>query len=256
MTRSRTILFLLTLLGAVACERKLSDVSLPPPTTLPSGLIVQELAAGRGEPPLDGSYVAIHYEARVRTERAGDAPFDSTRGGEPFIVKLGTTPLIAGLTEGLRGMKEGGRRRLTIPPALGYGAIGKGAIPPGTTLDYDVELVAVFARSASGLQYRVMTAGAGEPPHDGQRVEIQHRAWLLETGRELSNWKDLQNPVEFVLGKAAALPGLEEALHSMRPGARWLLALPPKLAYGEHGVALILLPTNDVMMDVELLKVR
>jgi len=243
-------------LAASVCRRESPP---PPPVTLASGLIVQALLDGQGEPAADGRYVALHYDARIAAvdgQPRTDRPYDSTRSGEPFVAKLGRTQLLPGFAEGVTGMREGGRRRITIPPSLAYGAIGKGDVPPNATLEYDVELVDVFEVKPSGLHFRVVADGEGEPPRPNDHVVVNHRLWLLETGRELASSKMAGKPLEFVLGKGQALPGLEEALLQMRRGARWQLALPPELAYGPRGEGFQLLPGQELLVDVELVGTR
>jgi len=72
----------------------------------------------------------------------GGKKFDSSIDNhQPFPMTIGSTPVIKGWVEGLRGMKVGGKRRLRIPPQLGYGSRGSGKIPPGATLIFDIELL-------------------------------------------------------------------------------------------------------------------
>lgn len=254
MRSSRLFAAVAAALVALRCTPDPTTEPPGPAVTRPSGLVVQELSGGRGEAAADGDYVALHYDARI-TAVAGVArqepAYDSTRQGEPFLAKLGKTPLLPGFAEGVLGMREGGRRRLTIPPALAYGAIGKGAVPPDATLEYDVELVDRFTRTESGLQYRCVQEGRGAPPALGDRVVVNYRMWLLETGRELASSRMAGRALECELGKADLLPGLVEALLLMRPGARFLVALSPALAYGPIGQPPQLLPGQDVLVDVE-----
>ena len=86
----------------------------------------------------------VHYTGWLHEQGRTGAPFDSSRNrGQPFTFVLGQGMVIAGWDEGVAGMKAGGRRRLIIPPALGYGVHGiRGVIPPNATLEFDVELLA------------------------------------------------------------------------------------------------------------------
>ncbi len=230
-----------------------------PPVTTASGVVMQDLRLGAGSELVDGRYFAVHYDARIAAIAGGPGeptPYDSTRSVEPFVAKLGAAQLLAGFADGVRGMKQGGRRRFTIPPAAAHGTFGKGRVPPDASLEYDVELIGVFTTTSSGLQYRVLEEGAGNPAHDGQLVALEHRAWLLETGRQLSSSVGTGQPLTFIVGHGDAVPGLDEAVRLMKPGARFQLALPAKLAYGEQGHGFSLLPGEEVLFDVRLLRVR
>jgi len=109
--------------------------------TMPNGLIIQDVVVGTGAEAKKGSLVTVHYTGTLTDGKK----FDSSIGREPFQFPLGQGMVIKGWEEGVAGMKIGGKRKLTIPPDLGYGATGAGggAIPPNATLLFDVELLAV-----------------------------------------------------------------------------------------------------------------
>lgn len=259
LSRGAAALLLAPLLAVASrCDGASSDGG-GSTTTTPSGVQVTELVVGKGEPLADGDWFAVHYDARIAAVAGAprDAPpYDSTRSEEPFVAKLGTSLLLPGFADGLRGMREGGRRRFVLPPATAHGAEGRGQVPPDATLEYDVDLVARFTRTASGLCYRVLEPGAGAPPVDGDRVAIEQRSWVRETGRTLSDTKMAGIPLGFVLGKAELVPGLDEALWAMAPHAKWQLALTPELAYGPRGAGWHLLPNQELLIDVQLLRVE
>jgi len=108
----------------------------------PSGLYVQDLEEGRGLAARSGHVVVVHYTGWL----PNGEQFDSSRdGGEARSFQLGARrDVIAGWEEGVTGMRIGGKRRLVVPPHLGYGARGvPGAIPPNATLVYEFELLEI-----------------------------------------------------------------------------------------------------------------
>ena len=110
----------------------------PPPTEL----VVEDLSVGDGPEAVSGSTCSMQYVGvSWSTGTQFDASWDR---GQPFSFALGQGKVISGWDQGVAGMKVGGRRRLTIPPALGYGARGAGsAIGPNETLVFVVDLVGV-----------------------------------------------------------------------------------------------------------------
>jgi len=95
---------------------------------------------GTGPQAVLGSTLAVQYKGWLTDGRLFD---DSYARNEPYIFKLGEHKVIPGWEEGLLGMKVGGKRRLIVPPAVGYGEQGHDPIPPNAVLVFDVELVAV-----------------------------------------------------------------------------------------------------------------
>jgi peptidylprolyl isomerase len=108
----------------------------------PAELVVEDLTVGDGPEARAGQLVNVHYVGVAHsTGREFDASYNR---GEPFAFPLGGGQVIAGWDQGVAGMKVGGRRKLTIPPHLGYGARGAGGvIKPNETLIFVVDLLGV-----------------------------------------------------------------------------------------------------------------
>jgi FKBP-type peptidyl-prolyl cis-trans isomerase FkpA len=113
-----------------------------PSDSIPAGLIKEDLVIGRGETAALGNDVVVHYVGRLTDGKQFDS---SVARRDPLDFSLGAGDVIRGWDEGIQGMKVGGKRRLTIPPALAYGAAGcGGVIPPEATLVFEVELLEVL----------------------------------------------------------------------------------------------------------------
>lgn len=114
-------------------------------TEMADGLKYTDTTVGSGAEATPGHKVTVNYTGWLDENGKKGKKFDSSLDrNEPFTFALGAHQVIRGWDEGVAGMKVGGKRTLTIPPELGYGARGAGGvIPPNATLIFDVELLKV-----------------------------------------------------------------------------------------------------------------
>lgn len=116
-------------------------------TTAADGLQSGDITPGTGAAAASGESLTVQYTGWL----SDGTVFDSSRsaGRQPFTFTIGAGNVIKGWDEGLIGLRVGGKRRLVIPPSLGYGAQATGCIPANATLTFDVELVSIAPASAS-----------------------------------------------------------------------------------------------------------
>jgi peptidylprolyl isomerase len=126
---------------------EITDTSTKPSVEVPDAdppaeLVIEDIVEGDGAEAAAGDQVTVQY---VGVDYATGEQFDASwDGGEPFSFELGSGEVIEGWDEGVQGMGAGGRRELTIPPDLAYGAQGSPpAIGPGATLVFVVDLLSV-----------------------------------------------------------------------------------------------------------------
>lgn len=115
-------------------------VDLSQMTLTASGLYYQDLVVGEGEEATVQSQITVHYTGWLHDGTKFDSSVDRN---QPFTFTLGIGWVIPGWDEGVQGMRVGGKRKLVIPPHLGYGKVRNGSIPGNSTLVFDVELLGV-----------------------------------------------------------------------------------------------------------------
>jgi len=155
MSRQATRLLTAAMVAALAAVTARAQETKPTPapgaekkseskmTKTPSGLQYEDIKVGDGASPQKGQNCVMHYTGWFWENGAKGKQFDSDNG-KGFSFPIGMGRVIKGWDEGVMTMKVGGKRMLLIPPDLGYGSRGyPGAIPPNSTLLFEVELIDV-----------------------------------------------------------------------------------------------------------------
>ncbi len=132
MNKTIPLLALISFALVVGCTKKAAQGEVK----------VDSIKVGTGEAVAEvGKTVTVHYTGWLENGTKFDSSVDL---GQPFVFKLGEGHVIQGWEKGVLGMKVGEKRKLTIPPELGYGAAGAGdVIPPNSTLIFDIELLSI-----------------------------------------------------------------------------------------------------------------
>ena len=107
----------------------------------------------------------------------------------------------------------------------------------------------------SGLQYKDLTVGSGEPARQGATAVVHYTGWLLD-GTKFDSSLDRGTPFEFVIGAGQVIRGWDEGVGSMKVGGKRELVIPANLAYGERGAAGVIPPGSTLKFEVELLGLK
>ena len=236
-----------------------ADVAAPPAdaTKTASGLSYKILSAKAGSTkPGSADKVTVHYTGW----QTDGTMFDSSvQRGAPAT--FGLNQVIAGWTEGLQLIGEGEKARLWIPEELAYKG-RKGA--PAGMLVFDVELISIkkavpapadvaappadAKKTASGLAYKVLSAGTGAKPADTDRVKVHYTGWTTD-GKMFDSSVQRGTPATF--GLKQVIKGWTEGLQLMQTGEKTRLWIPEELAYqGKPGR-----PAGMLVFDVELIEI-
>ncbi len=222
--------------------------------TTDTGLQYRDLAIGSGMSPINEDVVQVHSTGWLQDGRV----INSTIGGDPIEFEVGGNAVIAGFDEGVRGMKPGGKRRLVIPPQIGYGSEGNAqlGVPSGATLIYDIQLVDVqrynWVTTASGLKYADLTVGNGATPQTGQICNVFYKGWLQSDGTVFDQNQPPNDPFSFAIGQGNVIAGWDEGVATMKVNGKRRLVIPPDLAYGASGQGDIP-PNATLVFDVDLI---
>ena len=229
-----------------------------------SGLVYEVLTAGAGESPTDEDVFELRY---AFWNESGEL-LECSEWNDVTITGRITDFQLPFLKEAPLLMKAGAVYRFVVPAALGFGDreaphIEKGAAtvwrltlvefaPPPKMPDFVMPADDALKATASGLAYEVIEAGEGTSPVMGQPVKVHYAGWLPD-GTLFDASFTRGQPAVFRLGEV--IPGWNEGLQLMKPGAKFRFVIPPELAYGAGGSPPKIGPNATLVFYVHLLEV-
>ena len=233
--------------------------------TTASGLQYEVIKMGNGEKPNATDKVEVHYHGTLEDGTVFDSSVDR---GQTISFPLNR--VIQGWTEGVQLMPVGSKFKFIIPPELGYGDRGAGAvIPPNATLIFEVELFSIekpfvdtdFSLPAeekvldSGLRYLDHVTGDGDAIEVGQEAIVHYSGYLAD-GTKFDSSHDRGQPFSFPLGQGRVIKGWDEGVAQLKVGGKATFVIPFHLAYGERGYPPVIPAKATLEFDVELVDVK
>lgn len=237
---------------------------------------VQILTEGNGEKVAPGAVLTMHYVAMLKA--SGDTFDNSIDKGQPIEIPYGMgRPLPPGWTEAIEQMSKGGKARVEVPSALGYGEQGvQNVIPPNSDLVFELELIDFRAveqptpiaheiwetegitpqETSSGLKVFMIEKGTGPKTAPGKGVSVHYHGYLLKDGKVFDSSFSRGEPITFTLGIGQVIPGWDEGIGMLSVGDKAVLQVPYHLAYGEQGSPPAIPAKADLVFDVEVVAVQ
>ena len=209
-----------------------------------------DLVVGSGAEAKAGMSVKVDYTGTL----TNGTVFGSSAGKQPVEFVLGAQQGGPGWDEGLQGMKVGGKRTLTVPPELAYGAQGNGStIPPNAALIFEIALLDV--RPAPQVEIEDIQVGTGAEAVPGKSVVVNYTGTLTNGVVFDSSFKR-NEPFTLTLGAGQVIPGWEQGLEGMKVGGTRVLTIPSALAYGPDGAGDAIPPNATLVFQIELVDVK
>uniref|UniRef100_A0A8I6A043 peptidylprolyl isomerase n=1 Tax=Rattus norvegicus TaxID=10116 RepID=A0A8I6A043_RAT len=201
-----------------------------------------------------GDFVRYHYNGTFEDGKKFDSSYDRST---LVAIIVGVGRLITGMDRGLMGMCVNERRRLIIPPHLGYGSIGlAGLIPPDATLYFDVVLLDVWNKEDT-VQSTILL----RPPYcprmvrNSDFVRYHYNGTLLD-GTAFDSSYSRGGTYDTYIGSGWLIKGMDQGLLGMCPGEKRKIIIPPFLAYGEKGYGTVIPPQASLVFYVLLIDVH
>lgn len=222
-------------------------------------LKIETVTPGKGDGAVDGDMLTMLYRGTLTDGKVFDGNMDEkgepVEGKPPFAVSLGVGQVIKGWDQGLKGVKVGETRKLTIPGDLAYGSQGQGEIPPNATLIFEVKCLDIIRKGEEMvIDTEDIKVGTGDPVKSGDTVEVHYVGKLLN-GKQFDSSRDRKETFKFKVGAGEVVPGYDKGVLGMKKGGIRKLRIPPAAAYGSNPSGA--LPGNSVLnFEIEVLKIN
>lgn len=218
----------------------------------PAPLEQKDLKVGKGPAVAAGDTVTVEYVGTLKDGKE----FDSSKGKPTFSFTVGKGMVIEGWEKGLVGMKVGGKRKLTIPPALAYGDKDLGDIPPNSTLIFEIDLLHLAKKGVKPMiDIQEIEPGAGPAAKAGDTVEVHYTGSFLN-GTKFDSSKDRNQTFTVKLGSGGVIKGFDMGLTGMKAGGKRKVTIPAELAYGERGAGGVIPPNTPLVFELELVSIK
>ncbi|XP_027531450.1 peptidyl-prolyl cis-trans isomerase FKBP9 isoform X1 [Neopelma chrysocephalum] len=198
-----------------------------------------------------GDFLRYHYNGTLLDGTLFDSSYSRNHTYDTYV---GKGYVIAGMDEGLLGVCTGEKRRIIIPPHLGYGEEGRGKIPGSAVLVFDIHVVDFHNPSDSvGITVNYRPSNCTILSKKGDYLKYHYNASLLD-GTLLDSTHSLGKTYNIVLGSGQVVVGMDMGLQDMCVGERRTVVIPPHLGYGEDGVEGEVPGSAVLVFDIELLE--
>lgn len=216
-----------------------------------SGLKVKDITVGHGRAAQKGDTLTMLYKGTLASGKVFDENFKKA----PFCFTLGAGEVIKGWDQGLNGIRLGGKRKLVIPPDLGYGENAVGPIPANSTLTFEVEVLRIDpAKAVQTVQITELKKGTGNPAKDGNTVKVHYKGTFLNGFMFDQSYG--KAPLEVTLGQNMVVQGFEQGIRGLKVGGKRKVVIPFTLAYGAAGRPPVIPPKATLVFVIEMVSIK
>jgi len=214
------------------------------------GLKYYDMEEGDGKEEVkEGDLVEVRYRGKLKSGlEEFDTNIDNNKPVLRFVV--GGGGVIQGFDAGVLGMKPGGKRKLFIPAALGYGSRSKDKIPANSDLIFEVHLVKI-----EGVESKTLTEGSGPAVKAGDTVLVDYTGTLKSSGKQFDTSVG-RKPFQVQVGAGRVIKGWDIGLVGMKVGEVRRLTIPPELGYGDQGSPPNIPGGATLVFEIKLLQIQ